>query len=347
VWVAHGNHDLVYPGDRNDLYEIFDYPTLGEAGGAASGTKAYWSFDHANVHFICLDSEDTSRFPTDPMMTWLANDLAATSQEWVIAFWHSPPYTHGTHDSDNLNDSGGRMAQMRDWGLPILESAGVDLVLGGHSHSYERSCLLDQQYGTSDNLVDSNRVDPGDGRPGGDGPYRKPTAGKGPHEGAVYVVAGSAGEIPRHARLDHPAMVVSLKQLGSFVVDVEGLRLDGRFVDVNGAVLDSFTIVKGEVAGVPPARASGLDLETPRPNPAHAGTRLAYRTPAAGTARLSIFDCAGRRVFERIREHAAAGRFELAWDGLDARGRATRPGVYLVELRFAAERRVTRIAKVD
>ena len=40
-----------------------------------------------------------------PMLTWLAGDLAHTNQPWVIAFWHHPPYSKGSHDSDT--DSGG------------------------------------------------------------------------------------------------------------------------------------------------------------------------------------------------------------------------------------------------
>jgi hypothetical protein len=34
------------------------------------------------------------------MMTWLQNDLAATNKAWIIAFWHHPPYTKGSHNSD-------------------------------------------------------------------------------------------------------------------------------------------------------------------------------------------------------------------------------------------------------
>ena len=39
--------------------------------------------------------------------TWLTADLAATSARWIIAYWHHPPYTFGSHDSDSPTDSGG------------------------------------------------------------------------------------------------------------------------------------------------------------------------------------------------------------------------------------------------
>ncbi len=70
------------------------------------------------------------------MMSWLTQDLAATTKEWIIAFRHYPPYSKGSHDSDTESP----LIQTRENALPILEAAGVDLVLSGHGHSYERSC---------------------------------------------------------------------------------------------------------------------------------------------------------------------------------------------------------------
>ena len=44
-------------------YDIFMLPREGEAGGVASGTEAYYSFDYGNIHFVCLNSYDVSRAP--------------------------------------------------------------------------------------------------------------------------------------------------------------------------------------------------------------------------------------------------------------------------------------------
>ena len=38
---------------------MFDGDSVGEAGGVPSGTESYYSFDYANIHFICLDSQDS------------------------------------------------------------------------------------------------------------------------------------------------------------------------------------------------------------------------------------------------------------------------------------------------
>ncbi len=114
-----------------------------------------------NLHFICLDSHETDRSPDGPMLTWLVDDLMATGADWVIAFWHHPPYTKGSHDSDVEPP----LVEMRENVLPILEDFGVDLVLAGHSHSYERSFLLDSHYGSSATLKPATMIlNGGDGR---------------------------------------------------------------------------------------------------------------------------------------------------------------------------------------
>jgi PKD repeat protein len=245
LWSTLGNHDghsADSASQSGPYYDIFNLPANGEIGGLMSGTEAYYSFDYANIHFVCLDSYETDRSPGGAMMTWLQNDLAMnTTQPWVIAFWHHPPYTKGSHDSD----SEGRLIDMRENALPILENLGVDLVLSGHSHSYERSYLLDGHYGHSLTLdPDNNVLDPGDGKQTGDGAYAKPDSIAAARAGSVYAVAGSSGKVS-NAALDHPAMFVSLASLGSLVVDVSGNRMDVAFIDQSGAVRDEFSVQKG------------------------------------------------------------------------------------------------------
>lgn len=249
VWPTLGNHDQQSARSANQAgvyYDIFSLPRQGEAGGLASGTEAYYSFDFGNIHFICLDSQDSDRSATGAMALWLEADLADTLADWTIAFWHHPPYSKGSHDSDDATDSGGRLFEMREVFLPILENHGVDLVLSGHSHSIERSYLLDGHYDTSNTLAPNMIADGRDGRETGDGAYRKPSSGAAAHEGAVYVVAGSSGLIDDNATLDHPAMFTSILALGSMVLDVSDQRLDATFIDDLGTVVDTFTIRKGE-----------------------------------------------------------------------------------------------------
>jgi len=245
LWPTEGNHD-------NDpaYYNIFTLPVSGQAGGVASGTEEYYSFDYANIHVICLNSMDGDLSANGAMGTWLQSDLAATTAQWLIAFWHHPPYSKGSHNSDTES----RLVQMRQNFLPILEAAGVDLVLCGHSHSYERSHLLDGHYGDSGTLNPSTMIlDNGGGREDGNGAYEKPTDGLGGHEGAVYVTAGSSGKTSGGS-LNHPAMFVSLNELGSLLIDVDGNRMDVQFLrELDGSpsqpqVDDYFTLIKGSIS---------------------------------------------------------------------------------------------------
>lgn len=242
LWSTPGNHDYhsASASDQTGPYfDIFSFPKNGEAGGLASGTEAYYSFDYSNIHFVSLDSHDSGRDPGDPMLVWLENDLAATDKDWTIVIFHHPPYSKGSHDSDEES----KLREMRENVLPILETAGVDLVLSGHSHSYERSFLMHQHYGHSSTLVSSMILDAGDGRTDGDGAYQKNTAGSGAEMGAVYTVAGASGKVSS-APLDHPAMFFNTLSLGSVSLEVDGPNLDLKYIDEKGSVLDYFRIQK-------------------------------------------------------------------------------------------------------
>lgn len=250
VWPALGNHDQksANSGTQSGVYyDIFTLPTRGEAGGLMSGTEAYYSFDHANIHFICLDSQDSDRSQAGAMATWLKADLAATTRDWIIAYFHHPTYTKGTHDSDKDSDSQGRMNDMRANILPILEQGGVDLVLTGHSHVYERSWLLNGHYGKSTTFDAAAHVKQKvNGRPEGEGAYRKPRA-RTAQGGEISVVTGSAGHAGSTTKpppLNHPAFYLSLNEAGSSVIDVDGLRLDFVFLNEKGQKRDWFTIEK-------------------------------------------------------------------------------------------------------
>ena len=243
LWPALGNHDAAFdPDPPPDLpfFEIFTLPTVGQAGGVPSGTEKYYSFNYGNIHLICLDSMASDRSSTGPMCAWLRADLADNVSEWTFAYWHHPPYTKGSHNSDAEHE----LIEMRENVLPVLEAFGVDLVMCGHSHSYERSYLLHGHYDFSDTLIPEMILDPGSGRESESGPYRK---GGEDNRGAVYVVAGSSGQTSGGS-LDHPAMFISLNQLGSLVLDVNGPRLDATFLRSTGAIADSFTILKGGAA---------------------------------------------------------------------------------------------------
>lgn len=284
LWPSLGNHDGGSADSATQsgiYYDTFTLPTLGQAGGVMSGTEAYYSFDYANVHFVCLDSHGSDRSTNGLMMRWVKADLAANTQPWTVAYWHHPPHSKGSHDTDKEKDGDIRCRQMRENFGPILEAGGVDVVLCGHSHGYERSWFIDGLYGGSTNLTDSMFRSFGDGRADGDGPYRKPSVRPAPHEGTVYVVAGSSGQISGIQGL-HPIMRVAFNVGGSLALDIHGLSLEATFIDSFGNIRDAFRIIKGkDDSGTKP----GLPTETaPLAVGAPPPARLAALLNASDTA---------------------------------------------------------------
>ncbi|WP_428654964.1 purple acid phosphatase family protein [Runella sp.] len=142
-WISLGNHDYgarPYNDSTTASYSSFSYPTQGEAGGIASKSKGYYSFDAGDIHFVILNpyhpdffisrgsaipgcvppwdcaaaqgrknmfmlkfddpSTQTTDFNNFQQVKWLKLDLANTTKKWKIVLFHTPPYTKGSHDSD-------------------------------------------------------------------------------------------------------------------------------------------------------------------------------------------------------------------------------------------------------
>jgi len=244
-WPAMGNHEGFTSKGKTCIgpyYDAYITPTKGEAGGVPSGTETYYSYDYGRVHFIVLNSHDLDRRPAAAMAQWLKEDLAKTSAkktDWLVAFWHHPPYTKGSHDSDREK----QLIEMREHILPILESSGVDLVLTGHSHIYERSMLIDGAYDTP-TTAENHVFDDGDGDAKGDGSYKK-SPGLQPNEGTVQIVAGNGGQ-GLNRRGYSPVMRRSILEHGSCLINVKGDTLSALMLNKNGKIADTFQIVKNE-----------------------------------------------------------------------------------------------------
>jgi Calcineurin-like phosphoesterase/Purple acid Phosphatase, N-terminal domain len=250
IWPTLGNHDTAFSTEFTTNYpyfSIFTLPANGEAGGVASGTEHYYSFNYGDIHFVCLDSMTADRSPSGAMANWLRADLAANTNTWLIAYWHHPPYSKGSHNSDTEIE----LIEMRQNLVPILEDGGVDLILSGHSHCYERSRFMDGNYGPTWTLnTNTMFINSGSGREtNGVGAYMKPGGGPVGHQGAVYLVAGNSSSV-EGGPLNHNAMYVSLNLLGSVVIDITSNRLDALFLRNTGETNDWFSIVKGSYGGL-------------------------------------------------------------------------------------------------
>jgi len=100
----------------------------------------------------------------------------------------------------------------------------------------------------------------------------------------------------------------------------------------------------GGTVDVPDAGA-GVSLAV-YPNPFNPRATLRLSAPAAGPARLDVFDAAGRRVRSLLAGDVPAGSREVVWDGLDGAGRAAPAGVYFAVAEVAGGRSTARLTLV-
>jgi hypothetical protein len=178
-------------------------------------------------------------------MKWLEQDLKQNKQKWTMVYWHHPPYTMGSRNSDTEKD----LQSIRENVIPILEKYKVDLVLNGHSHVYERSQMIKGHYGlegTYNSSIHAASSSTGKYDYSKDScPYIK-NSESADNKGIIYVVSGNGASNGRsQANYPHNAMVYSNdKNGGALYLEVEGNRLDAKFITEDGSVKDQFTILK-------------------------------------------------------------------------------------------------------
>lgn len=133
-----GNHDYTFPGALG-YYNYF---------GAAAGdpAKGYYSYDVGAWHVIALNNYVPMSVGS-AQEQWLLADLAAHPTLCTVAYWHHPLYSSWT--------DGGTGGIVNNNVKPLfvdLYNAGVDVVLNGHRHWYERFAPQDP-----DGVLDSAR----------------------------------------------------------------------------------------------------------------------------------------------------------------------------------------------
>jgi len=202
VYPVPGNHDYATDNAQPYLDNFF----LPENAWREADKERYYSIDWGPIHYVGLDSEDPmfQLNGDDDIIDWLDADLAATDKPWKIVAWHRPPYEgHPTRAPDAAT-----------WFnvVPLMEKHGVQLVLLGHNHFYERMVpILENQAST----------------------YR---------DGAVtYVVTGSAGR-GLYDIMPWEFQAVGIQDYNFLVGEVSYCDLSIEAINAEGAVLDSFTI---------------------------------------------------------------------------------------------------------
>ena len=112
-----GNHDVL-EGHGDAQMEALGMP------------GRWWSVERSGVLLVGLDSNA----PNDPeQLAWLERTLRDTGAVWKIVALHHPPYSAGYQGSDPV---------ARASFTPLFQRYGVQLVLSGHEHDYERSVVI-------------------------------------------------------------------------------------------------------------------------------------------------------------------------------------------------------------
>jgi hypothetical protein len=127
-----GNHDYGTSG-ASGYYTYFGTPASPQQSGCTSNCLGYYSFDVGAWHIVNINSE-CSRLNGgagcavgSPQETWLKNDLATKSKPCTIVFDHRPRWSSNSFASADIAPL-----------VADMYAARVDLLLSGHSHSYER-----------------------------------------------------------------------------------------------------------------------------------------------------------------------------------------------------------------
>lgn len=168
-----GNHD-VETGDGEPLLDVLGMD------------RRFSSRRFGPVRVIAVDSTRAS----DPtQLEWLNRQLdAPTDATWTVVMQHHPPFSAGYHGSH---------APSREWLVPVYERAGVDLVLAGHDHDYQRTS---------------------------------------PQNGVTYVVSGGAATLRPTGRANFTVTAVSayhFVELAAYRdrLEVRAVGQDGRIID--------------------------------------------------------------------------------------------------------------------
>ena len=171
--------------------------------------EVYYSFDYANAHIISLNSnaKDAPFQLGEPQTEWLIRDLEANKDaEWKIVFFHHPLF--------RCHPTRGITAQRWVW-QPIFDKYGVDLVINGHDHYYQRTYAIGNYTGK-------------------------------PRRGVYHLISGGGGAgtypvVPKvHAAFRRQTHHITM-------LEVMGDRILGRAVDIDGNIFDAFVMDKQAV----------------------------------------------------------------------------------------------------
>jgi uncharacterized protein YxeA len=200
-------------------------------------SQTYYSYNYNDVHVLVMDTDRNSYASGSAQRNFVQSDLQSASTnpniKWIIVYLHKEMYTSpNTCSSSSCSNTGSEPTNLRNGFHPMFDQYGVDLVLQGHVHNYQRTFQIKYDPGSpSSPTITSNNAN---------------TYTEG--NGEVFAIVGVGG-VNFHA-LSGKASWVSSQQDDFFgQLDIKstdnGNKLEGKFYrNGNNAILDSFSITK-------------------------------------------------------------------------------------------------------
>jgi acid phosphatase type 7 len=209
-----------------------------------------YSFDYGNVHIACLDANYYIN-PLDPaLIDWLKKDMLQSKADWKIVAYHHPAFISNEKHYEY---------QIMRLLSPVLEELGVDLVLTGHVHNYQRTVPL--KFAPEKNSDDGNFIVSESGKV--DGKFILDMEFDGINntiaDGIIYVVSGAGGATLYETEISekperwiqglpgnyvhYTAKLVSDRH--SFtMIETDGKKLKLQQFDAEGKVFDEILMTK-------------------------------------------------------------------------------------------------------
>ncbi len=264
VYHAQGNHDA---GSTPWFTNMFDLPVT-------SGSNLYSAVKYGNAIFINLNSENPSG-----QTAWLQTTLAAAAADpsimWKVISFHKPFFNIGLHAGD--------MNAYRSTWWKAFDDYGVDLILNGHDHNYQRSKPVNLKVSTTT-------------------PVAKYGSGVG--EGRCQIICGGAGAGLYAVGSGADSWTVNTKNsINNFVnCVVDNCTMVITAYTSTGSVLETFTLDKTTSSLCTATGIVSKDLSekfnpiSVYPNPTSTIFTLNYSSELIGEGIIKIYDFNGKEV---------------------------------------------------
>lgn len=136
IWPAIGNHESTRAHDdithqeESKFFSLFELP----------GNERWYRVEYHLLTLLVLDS-NSGMGPAKAQYKWLRKQLRSERKRYTLVAFHHAPFSSGPHAKINLDATPGErpIDEGRRFVVPLFEMYGVDLVLNGHDHIYERS----------------------------------------------------------------------------------------------------------------------------------------------------------------------------------------------------------------